>query len=65
MDGPLAVDLTGGVTGRARYGEAKKGIGEWYAVSILATKLDLFEGVLEKLPSDSQSSDSIEVERVK
>lgn len=65
VDGPLTVDLAGGVTGRARYGEAKKGIGEWFAVSILATKLDLFEGVLDKLPSDSQSSDSIEVERVK
>ena len=65
VDGPLTVDLAGGWSGRARYGEGKKGIGEWFAVSILATKLDLSEGVLDNLPPDSQSSDPIEVERVK
>lgn len=65
VDGPLTVDPAGGWSGRARYGESKKGIGEWFTVNILATKHVLPEGVLDNLPSDAQNSEPIEVERVK
>lgn len=65
VDGPLTVDPAGGWAGRARYGEGKKGIGEWFAVNILATRYVLSEGVLDNLPSDSQNSDPVEVERVR
>ncbi len=65
VDGPLHMDLTGAWSGRARFGEGKKGIGERFVVSIIATDLILNERVLDNLPPNSQIFNSIEVERVK
>ncbi len=65
VDGPLHVDSTGAWSGRARFGEGKKGIGERFAVSIIATDLELDERVLDNLSPNTQIFNSIEVERVK
>lgn len=65
VDGPLSVDPAGGWSGRARYGEGNKGIGERFAVNILATRGILSEGVLDSLPSDARNSEPVEVERIK
>jgi len=65
VDGPLTVDAQGMWSGRARFGEGNLGIGEKFAISILATNHNLSEGPLQKLPKDVRISDSIEIIRIK
>lgn len=65
VDGPLTVDAQGMWSGRARFGEGNLGVGEKFAISVLATKHKLSEGTLPKLPKDARISDSIGVLRIK
>lgn len=65
VDGPLSIDAEGNWSGRARFGEGNVGVGERFAVSVLATAVTLPEGQLDSLPADSYVSDSVEVVRSK
>ena len=50
-------------TGRARFGSGTIGVGEKFAIAILATDAFLPEGVLSRLPERSKLSRQIVVNR--
>ena len=63
VDGPIAINAEGNWSGRARFGELNVGVGEKFAVSVLATAVPLSEGQLVNLPDDVRMSDPVEVVR--
>jgi hypothetical protein len=63
VDGPLSISGQYAWEGRARFGSSNVGIGERYAVSVLATGLVLQEGELQAIPPGTYVSDSVTVRR--
>lgn len=65
QDVPAKVSSDGSWIGRAKLGTAEVGVGEKFAVRVIATKSTLSPGQLIPVPEDAFSSDSITVTRKK
>jgi hypothetical protein len=65
VDGPLHVSADRTTSGRARFGNEAAGIGEQFAIQVIATKTPLVEGVLAQLPEDAKLSSQVIVNRAR
>ena len=65
VDGPIKVLSDGTGTGRARFGSGEVGVGKSYAITVLATKALLHEGILTTTPENARFSAQIVVNRIK
>ena len=61
--GLAQVSSDGTLLGVARIGGAGAGLGQVFAIRVLATSSDLIEGVLQRIPEDAQASNTITVIR--
>jgi hypothetical protein len=65
VDGPLHISADQPTSGRARFGNEAAGIGEQFAIQVIATKTPLVEGVLAQLPEDAKLSSQVIVYRAR
>jgi hypothetical protein len=65
VDGPLHISTEPSTSGRAIFGNEAAGIGERFAMQIIATKGKLAEGVLAHVPSDAKLSPQVVVYRAR
>lgn len=63
VDGPITVSRDGAGAGRALFGETTLGVGESFAVGVIATHAQLPDGPLASMPADSQASPYVTVRR--